>query len=255
MTNRSSNILLKTDQEIEIMLEGGKKLAKVKNALKNAVKIGGNAAEIDKLAEELIKNEGGKPSFKMVPNYFWTTCENTNQGNVHGIPHPNIIFKKGDVVSVDVGMFYKGFHTDTSFSLGLEVNPDVSKFLSVGENALKSAISKAVAGNYIYDISAETERILKSANLHPVRELVGHGVGKDLHEAPEIPCFTYGVRENSPRIEIGAVLAIEIMYTYGSGELVLENDGWTISTRDDKISALFEDTIAVTKKGPLLLTA
>jgi len=251
----SGGIILKTEREIEIMLEGGRKLAKVKNALRDAVKVGGTASEIDKLAEELIEKEGGKPSFKMVPNYYWSTCVNVNEGIVHGIPHPNILFKKGDVVSIDVGMFYKGFHTDTSISLGLDVDSDTAGFLAIGKNTLASAISKAVAGNYIYDISAETERNLKSAKLNPVRDLVGHGVGKSLHEAPEIPCFTYGRRENSPLIEVGAVLAIEIMYTYGSGELVLENDGWTISTRDAKISALFEDTIAVTKKGPLLLTA
>lgn len=249
-----TNILLKTPKQIEVMREGGEKLARVKKALREAVKVGVKASEIDELAEKLINDEGGKSSFKMVPNYYWSTCVNINEGVVHGIPKPEIVFKKGDLVSVDVGMYYKGFHTDTSFSTGLDVDKKTSQFLKVGQDTLRLAISKAKIGNYIYDISEATEKSLNSAGFTPIRDLVGHGVGKSLHEDPEIPCFIRFPREATPEIQEGAVLAIEIMYTLGTGDLVLENDGWTIATRDVKISALFEDTVAVTKEGPILLT-
>lgn len=251
---KKNGIILKSPQEIEKMREGGKKLAQIKHNLEQTVKIGASAEEIDKLAEKLIIKAGGKPSFKMVPNYYWTTCVNVNEGIVHGIPKPDIVFKRGDLVSVDVGMYYKGFHTDTSFSVCLDATSELKKFLNVGRETLKTSISKALPGNRIYDISESTENSLKKAGYTPIRDLVGHGVGKSLHEDPEIPCFTRTAREETPLIEEGAVLAIEIMYTTGSPDLVLENDGWTIATRDGKISALFEDTIAVTKKGPILLT-
>jgi methionyl aminopeptidase len=248
-------IKIKSEEEIKLMYEGGQKLARIKKVLKKEIRVGVNAKEIDDLAENLIKEEGGEPSFKMVKGYNWTTCINIGKGVVHGIPKKEIVFQKGDLVSLDTGIFYKGFHTDSSFSITLEPDSELTNFLKVGENALKNSIKKVIIGNYIYDISKAIEDTLKRSNLNPVRALVGHGVGKDLHEDPQIPCFVFGKRENSPKIVEGMVLAIEVMYSNGSGDIVLENDGWTISTQDGKISALFEDSIAVTKKGSLLLTA
>lgn len=235
------------------MAEGGKKLSKIKKSLKKAVSVGATAGEIEELAVKLIKEEGGKPSFMMVPNYQWATCINVNEGLVHGIPKPEIVFKKGDIVSVDVGFFYKGFHTDTSFSLGLEVDA-AREFLTSGEDALKKAIDTAKVGNYIFDISKAIEDTLLSCGYRPVRALVGHGVGRHLHEGPQIPCFTNGRREESPRIVAGMALAIEVMYTQGSGEVEIGSDGWTIFMRDGKMAALYEETVAVTSHGPLVLT-
>jgi methionyl aminopeptidase len=247
-------IQIKTTKEIETMAEGGRRLAEVREKLKDAVKIGESAAYIDELAEKLIKKLGGEPSFKKVANYFWTTCININEGVVHGIPHKELIFKKGDLVSVDVGIFYKGFHTDTSFSIGLGTGKAVDKILQVGKDSLANAISKAKPGGRVFDISNAMENTLKKAKLNPIKALVGHGVGRSLHEDPQIPCFVHDKRDNTPILVEGMVLAIEVMYTPGNGEIIKEEDGWTISTQDGKISALFEETVAITKRGPRILT-
>lgn len=249
-----NKIFVKSPGGIQKMAEGGKKLSKIKKSLKRAVSVGTTAGEIEELAVGLIEKEGGKPSFMMVPNYKWATCVNVNEGLVHGIPKPEIVFKKGDVVSVDVGFFYKGFHTDTSFTVGLELDDTTSKFLKAGGNALKRAIDTAKVGNYIFDISKAIEDTLLSCGYRPVRALVGHGVGRHLHEGPQIPCFTNGSREESPQIIPGMALAIEVMYTQGSGEVEIGSDGWTISMRDGKMAALYEETVAVTSHGPLVLT-
>ncbi len=237
------------------MRQGGRKLASVRESLLKKIDEGVNAGEIEELATRLIKKEGAEASFKMVPGYKWTTCINVNEGLVHGIPKKEIVFKKGDVVSVDLGIYYKGFHTDTSFTKAIDPDRKVANFLKVGRIAVGEAIDKARPGNLVYDISKTIERIVESAGFSPIRALVGHGIGKALHEEPQIPCFVPGTRDGSPELLSGMVLAIEVMYSLGKPDVVLNNDGWTISTADGKISALFEDTIAVTKKGPLILTA
>ena len=143
------------------MIESGRKLARVKNKLKEVVKVGTSADEIEELAVKLIAKEGGKPSFKMVPNYSWATCVNVNEGVVHGIPKKEIVFKNGDVVSVDIGLFYNGFHSDASFTVGLNVNQKTKRFLDAGKAALDKAIEKAKPGNRIFDISKAIEDVLR----------------------------------------------------------------------------------------------
>jgi methionyl aminopeptidase len=248
------DIKIKTEADVEIMAEGGKKLARVKKTLKEAIKVGVSALEVEELARKLIKSEGAEGSFDKVPGYSWVTCINVNEGLVHGIPSKDMVFKKGDVVSVDVGLYFNGFHSDTSFSVGLEATPEVKKFLNIGQNALEAAIKAAKVGNYIYSISEATESTLEAQGYTPVKALVGHGVGRELHEDPQIPCFVPGRITDSPRIEAGMVLAIEIMYALGSDKVEVLEDGWTIAMRDGKISALFEETVAVTLKGPKVLT-
>lgn len=244
----------KTPGEIKKMRDGGARLASIKNALKDQIKVGVSAGEIEKLATSLIKKTGGKPSFKMVPGYSWSTCVNVNEGVVHGIPHEAIVFKSGDIVSVDVGLYYKGFHTDTSFSVYLGKDQKMEKFLTAGKEALQVGIKKALANNRIYDISKAIEDSLKRNDLSPVRALVGHGIGKKLHEEPMIPCFTKQERKETYKIPNGATFAIEVMYVGGSDKLALEEDGWTISTKDGSISGLFEETVVVAKNGPEILT-
>ncbi len=251
----SNKIIIKTPSEIKLMQEGGEKLARIKKILAKEIKEGVSADEIEKIATKLIEKEGCKPSFKMVPNYHWSTCINVNQGIVHGIPRKDVVFKKGDIVSVDIGVFYKGFHTDSSFTLGINLNKEKRDFLKVGEMALREAIGKAFIGNRIYDLSFAIESVVRRGGFNPVRALVGHGVGRDLHEEPQIPCFADPTQaEYSPKILEGMTLAIEVMYSQGSGNIFIEKDGWTISSSDGKITALFEETIAITKKGPLILT-
>ena len=249
-----SGVKIKSTRDILIMKEGGRKLAKIKNALAEEVKDGVKASDIEALATELIAKSGGQPSFKMVPGYSWSTCVNVNDGLVHGIPTKNIVFKKGDIVSVDVGLFYGGFHTDTSISLLIGKDNFKEKFLSVGKHALRKAIQQAKAGRKIGDISRVIEKTIEKGGYYPIRALVGHGVGRELHEYPPIACFTTGAREELIKIENGFVLAIEVMYADGGQDVVLDEDGWTIRTKNGKISALFEETVAMTPRGSLVLT-
>ncbi len=222
--------------------------------MKHAVQVGVSAYEIEELAVSLIEKSGGKSSFKMVPNYSWATCINVNEGVVHGIPKKTVVFSDGDVVSVDVGLFYKGFHTDTSFSVGLGVDKATERFLAVGRNALDKAIAEAKPGNHVVDISRQMQKV-EDHGYGVIKSLVGHGVGRELHEEPQIPCYDFGDELPNPKLIPGLVIAIEIMYTMGSPEITHAQDGWTIETRDAKISALYEETVAITKNGPLVLTS
>ncbi len=250
-----TDIQIKSPEEVKIMAEGGEKLARVKHALGAEIAVGVTSWDIEVLANELIKREKAEASFKMVPGYSWATCVTVNKGLVHGIPKKEVVFKTGDVVSIDVGIFFKGFHTDTSITVGLDVTPETREFLEIGEKALKEAIAQAKVGNHVFDISKAIQDIVRSGGYSPIRALVGHGVGKELHEEPQIPCFLPSKVEDSPELVEGMVLAVEIMYAKGAPEVVYEDDRWTISTADGKISALFEDTVAVTKEGPIVLTA
>lgn len=254
MSKLDHPLTIKTPKEVAIMAEGGKKLGRIKEALRKAIAPGVNAGEIEALAEELIILEGAKSSFKMVPGYRWNTCVNVNDGIVHGIPHKHIVFKKGDLVSVDVGVFFEGFHTDTSFSVGLSLSPQNQKFLDIGKVAFDKAVGKVVPGGYVYDVSKAIEETIVGAGYTPVKALIGHGVGRNLHEEPQVPCIASGRRENTAMLTPGLVIAIEVMYMMGKPDLVLENDGWTIATADGKISALLEDTVAVTENGHQILT-
>lgn len=247
-------IKLKTPEEIEIMHEGGIKLGRVKKALGEAVKVGVTALDIENLAMKLIKEEGAEASFAKVPGYHWATCINVNKGIVHGIPTKDLVFKDGDLVSIDVGIYYKGFHTDTSISVGINLNPVAKKFLNVGSETLQKALKAVKVGNHIFDISKVIEENIEAAGYSTIKALVGHGVGKDLHEDPQIPCFVPGPIDESPVIKPGMVLAVEVMYAEGSDKVEITEDGWTIAMRDGKISGLFEDTIAVTEKGTIVLT-
>ncbi|MBL7036411.1 type I methionyl aminopeptidase [Candidatus Microgenomates bacterium] len=250
-----NDINIKTPEELKIMEEGGKKLSYVKHSVRDIIDVGVSADDLEKLAADLIEKAGGKASFKMVPGYSWATCVNVNSGIVHGIPHKSIIFKKGDVVSVDMGLFYKGFHTDTSFTVAISPPVEVEKFLDAGKKALSAAISAVKPGNRIYDISGSIEDLLTLFGYTPIRDLVGHGIGVELHEAPAVPCFVEGTKEDSPLVEPGMALAIEVMYSMGNDpSIVKENDGWTIGMRDGKISGLFEDTVIVTQKGSRIIT-
>ena len=236
------------------MVEGGKKLARVKKGLAEAVKAGVTALDIENLAVKLVKEEGAEGSFNKVPGYSWLTCISVNEGLVHGIPTKDLVFKEGDLVSIDVGLYFKGFHTDTSITVGINPSPENKKFLNIGINALEKAISRARVGNYIYDISEAIETTIEGAGYATIKALVGHGVGRELHEDPQIPCFVPGRITDSPKITAGMVLAIEVMYAAGSDKVHVLEDGWTIAMRDGKMSGLFEESVAVTPKGAIVLT-
>jgi len=244
-------IPIKTEKEIKLMGEGGERLFRVMDSLLKRVELGVKLSELDRLAEALIKKEGGKPSFKIVPDYHWATCININQGVVHGIPTDYQV-KKGDLVSLDIGMFYQGLHTDMARTI--KAGGGESKFLKAGTTALKKAIQKGKAGNYVGHISQAIEREIKKFGFNPVWALIGHGVGRKLHEAPQIPCFLGGKVEETPELKPGMTLAIEVIYAEGNPAVVLVKDGWTVKTRDGSLAGLFEDTILVTETQPLILT-
>ncbi len=246
-------VQIKTPKEIAIMAKGGKKLGLIKQTIKEKVKVGVSAAEIEKLANSLIKKSGGKASFKMVPGYSWATCINVNQGIVHGIPHKNIVFQDKDLVSVDLGLYYQGFHTDTSFTVLIGKDEEEQKFLAVGKKALKKAIKEARVGQQVTGVSRAMQRVVEAAGYSTIKNLVGHGIGRNLHEYPPVPCFVSSDQKRVSLVE-GMALAIEVIYAAGGDEVVVGDDGWTVSTKDGKMAGLFEETVSLGARGPVVLT-
>lgn len=240
------------------MAEGGKKLGEIRKRIAQMVRPGVKTIELDKAAEEMINEAGGKPSFKMVPGYHWTTCINLNDVVVHGIPDNGLI-KAGDKVGIDMGMLYKGFHTDTATTVKVksksEKDAETEFFLDIGKKALNKAIEQVRPGKRVMDISEAMQKTVEGAGYTVVTALTGHGIGRNLHEAPPIPCFKLGRYEDSILLTPGMAVAIEVMYNMGTADVAYKNDdGWTIVTADGKISGLFEHTVAVTKSGPVILT-
>ncbi len=241
--------------QLEIMKIGGAMLGRVRQALYDFTVVGVTPMQIEYKARQLIKAEGGELSFTKVPGYRWATCINLNEGIVHGIPTSEKPLESGDLVTVDVGVFYKGYHTDAAFSKVVGVsNPEKDRFLKAGMEGLKNAIAAVKAGNHIGEISIAMEETLKTYGYRATRELTGHGVGKELHEDPMISNVVVGPKEKTPLMFEGQTLAIEIIYVQGKPGLVLEEDGWTISVKDGTLSAVFEETVAVTSDGCSILT-
>ncbi|MBI2405877.1 type I methionyl aminopeptidase [Candidatus Microgenomates bacterium] len=247
-------IPIKNPQEIEIIAQAGKKLAHVKEVVANHIKPGITLATLNRVAEEEIRRSGAEPAFQRVYGYKWATCINVNNGVVHGIPNDYKV-NSGDKVSVDVGIYYRGFNTDSAFTVGVPpVSAQLSRFIETGKKALKNAIHSARPGKKVGDISQTLEQVLRGAGYSPVRMFTGHGVGRELHEEPVIPCFLEGKIENTPALSAGMVLAIEAIYTEGTPDIIIEEDKWTARTKDDKMGGLFEETVAITKNGPVILT-
>lgn len=241
--------------QIEAMKIGGAMLGRVRQALYDFTVVGISPKQIEFKARELIKAEGGELSFTKVPGYRWATCININDGVVHGIPTSEVPLESGDLVTVDVGVFYHGYHTDAAFSKVVgKSTPAKDRFLKAGMEGLQNAILAVKAGGYIGDISLAMESTLKKYGYSATRELTGHGVGKELHEEPMISNVVVGNREKTPVMSVGQTLAIEIIYVEGKPGLVLEADGWTISTKDGTLSAVLEETVVVTQDGCSILT-
>ncbi|MBI2613739.1 MAG: type I methionyl aminopeptidase [Candidatus Levybacteria bacterium] len=260
-------IKVKTKEEIEIMREGGEILAEVlKEVLKHA-KAGVSELELDQLAEKLIIEKGAEPGFKKVDGYKHTICISINDVVVHGVPTEHRL-KDGDVVGIDCGVYYKGFHTDAAqtvrvkssrfpSSVGRQVQSldEVDKFLKTGEKAMWEGIEAAKAGNRVGDISKAIQKVVEGQGYSVVRSLIGHGVGRELHEDPEVPGFLDGSVLETPLLKIGMTIAIEAIYNMGKSEVVFSNsDGWTIKSKDGSLSGLFERTIAITNEGAIVLT-
>lgn len=241
--------------KLEAMKIGGAMLGRVRQALYEYTQVGVSPKQIEFKARELIKAEGGELSFTKVPGYRWATCINLNEGIVHGIPTSETPLVSGDLVTVDVGVFYHGYHTDAAFSKVVgKSTPAKDRFLQAGMDGLQNALKAVKAGGYIGDISLAMESTLKDYGYSATRELTGHGVGHELHEEPMISNVVVGPREKTPVMVEGQTLAIEIIYVEGKPSLVLEADGWTISTKDGTLSAVLEETVVVTQDGCSILT-
>lgn len=257
-------IEIKTKDEIEIMHQGGRILTQVLSQVLKQATPGVSGLELDKLAEDLIYKNGAEPAFKKVKGYCHALCLSLNDVIVHGLPTEEKI-KEGDLVGIDCGVFYKGFYTDAAETLCVSTNnkqrttnkkkSETERFLEAGEKALREAIKKARIGNHLGDISKTIQEIIEGAGYSVVRSLVGHGVGKNLHEEPEIPGFLTGRIDQTPELKVGMTLAIEIIYNQGRPDVLLSKDGWTIKTKDGSLSGLFEKTVAVTENGPVVLTS
>lgn len=234
------------------MKDNGQKLKQVMSKVLLKVKPGVSLQELEEVAARKIEELGGRPSFKMVPNYHWATCINLNEGVVHGIPDDTPI-KKGDLVSVDAGFYSQGFHADMARTIEVGTKKE-SKFLQAGKRALGKAVLRAKPGNRVGHISLAIEQAIKKAGYNPVKRLTGHGVGRQLHQEPVIPCFLKEEARRTPLLKKGMVLAIEVIYTQGKPDLFVTSDGWTIRTQDGKIAGLFEETVAVGADGSLVLT-
>jgi methionyl aminopeptidase len=252
-------IKYKNPKDIDKMQQGGQILKEVLSKIMLLVKPGVSLANLDQSARRMILEKGAEPSFERVKNYRWTICSCVNNVVVHGIPGEYKL-KAGDVVGIDCGVFFQGFHTDSAWTVYLPGgskarNQEIRKFLNTGETALEKAIKQVKPGNYIWDISKTIQSTVESSGYSIVRTLVGHGVGRQLHEDPEVPGFVSSFREATPVLKPGMVLAIEIIYNMGSPEIVYQgNDGWTIVTKDGKISGLFEATVATVSHGCLVLS-
>ena len=242
--------------KIEKMRRAGSILGEVLSEVVKQVSPGMTELDVDKLAEELILKKGGFPGFKKVPGYKHAICISVNDVVVHGIPTKRI-FKAGDIVGVDCGVFLGGYHTDMAETIvvGGKTDPKIEKFLKAGKRAVFEAIKVALPGNRVGNLSEKMQTTIESGGGSVVRSLVGHGVGKRLHEPPEIPGYLNGPINKTPALHVGQTLAIEIIYNMGSAEVVYSGeDDWTIVTEDGSLSGLFERTIAITESGPELLT-
>ncbi len=245
-------VYLKSSKEIEIMKQAGRITALALAEVERHIKIGVSTKKLDEVALSVIEKHKAQPSFKKVPNYKHCICATPNNWVVHGIPG-NYFLKKGDIIGIDLGAFYKGYHSDMAKTYLVEdTSKEKRKFLKIGDKALREAIKEAKVGNRIGDISSKIQSIIGSGGYSIVKELVGHGIGKDLHEDPLVP--GEGKKGVGPEIKEGMVLAIEVIYNMGKPSVVLLPDGWTITTKDKSYSGLFEKTCAVTSKGPVVLT-
>jgi methionyl aminopeptidase len=244
---------VKTQQEIEILRQGNRLVACLLDRLDEVIRPGVTTKELDRFVEDWIRNQGAEPAFLGYRGYPASTCVSINEQVVHGIPGMRRI-RKGDLVSIDVGVRYRGYYGDAAktYPVG-HVSQRALKLLKVTEEALYQGIERAQAGNRLYDISRAIQSWVERHGFSVVREFVGHGVGRKLHEEPQVPNYV-PVTHINPLLEVGMVLALEPMVNAGGQQVRVLPDGWTAVTEDGSLSAHFEHTIAITDNGPDILS-
>ena len=247
-------IILKNPQELNLMKKACAISAEVLQMAGELVQPGISTWEIDRKVEEFIRSRGAIPSFKGYGGFPGSACISLNDTVIHGIPSKKIILKEGDIVSIDVGAYIDGFHGDNAYTFACgEVSEDAKRLMAATKHSLELAIEQAVKGNRIGDICNAVQTYIEAQGFSVVRDFVGHGIGRDLHEAPEVP--NYGRAGRGPRLVPGMTIAIEPMVNqYGYGVKVLDDD-WTTVTKDGGLSAHFENTVLITDEKPVILTS
>lgn len=246
-------IIKKTPYQIEEMAEAGRLSAKVLREVGARVKPGVSTAELDRIAEMTIRMEGGIPAFKGYGGFPGSICASVNDQIVHGIPSNSVILQEGDILSIDTGAIVKGWVGDNAWTYPVgKISPEKKRLLEVTEQCMWAGIEAARPGNHLGDIGHAIQEIAERAGYGVVREYVGHGVGRDMHEDPNVP--NYGRKHTGIKLEPGMVIAIEPMINIGTYKTKVMSDGWLVCTRDGKPSAHFEKTVAITEDGPRVLT-
>ena len=241
-------IILKSPDEIEIMAKASRLVAETLQALKREVRPGVTTEALDRMAEDFIRAHGGRPAFKGYRNYPKTLCVSVNEQVVHGIPSKRIL-KEGDIIGLDLGAIVDGYYGDSAVTVTVgAVSVQVAELLRVTEEALYAGIAQAIVGNRLSDISHAIQQHAEAAGFSVVTDFVGHGIGRQLHEEPQVP--NYGRPGQGPRLQVGMVLAIEPMVNMGTSGVRILDDRWTAVTKDGSLSAHFEHTIAIQPDGP-----
>ena len=248
-------IQLKSAREIELMAEGGRILAAAVQRVRDAVRPGVSTLELDAVAEEFIRSHAGAtPAFKGLYGFTGSICASINQEIVHGIPSRKRVLAEGDIISIDVGVAYRGYFTDSATTVPVgAVDPETARLLEVTERSLAAGIAAAIPGNHLGDIGAAVQQVVESAGFSVVRDLVGHGIGVEFHEEPQVP--NYGKPKRGLKLVPGLTIAIEPMVNIGGPSTRTLPDKWTIVTVDGSRSAHFEHTVAITESGNRVLTA
>lgn len=246
-------IVLKSPREIASMREAGRIVALTLVKLRDAVRPGVSTLDLDRLAHETVTKAGAKPAFLGYRGYPASVCASINDEIVHGIPRRDRVLKEGDIVSLDFGAIYQGYYGDSAITVPVgKVSAEVARLLQVTEEALESGIAQALSGRHLGDVSAAIQAHAEKAGFSVVRKYVGHGIGRAMHEKPEVPNF--GTPGLGPTLRPGLVLAIEPMVNTGTYETIELDDGWTVMTADGGLSAHFEHTVAITDGEPEVLT-
>lgn len=245
-------IVLKNTHELELMRVAGKISAQALLTGGQMVKPGATTAQINKAIDKFIKSQNAIPSFLGYGGFPASACISVNNEVIHGIPG-NRVIQPGDIVSIDVGAIYKGFHGDNAATFGAgELSPEAMRLLDATKQSLEAGIAAALAGNRIGDISWAVQSCIDQYGFGVVRSYVGHGIGKQMHESPEVPNF--GKPGRGTRLVSGMTIAIEPMINLGGHDVTVQSDGWTVLTADGSLSAHFEHTVAITENGPVILT-
>ena len=247
-------IQLKSPREIEIMAQGGRILGATVDLMRRSVRAGMTTAELDQIAEAFIRShEGATPAFKGLYGFPGSICTSINNEIVHGIPSRKRVLKEGDIISVDVGVGYKGYFTDSAITVPVgSIDAESTRLLAVTQEALAAGVEAAQLGNHVGDIGAAVQAVVERAGFSVVRDLVGHGIGVEFHEEPQVP--NYGKPKRREKLVPGLTIAIEPMVNVGAAATKTLSDRWTIVTLDGSRSAHFEHTVAITETGPRVLT-